>query len=299
LQQEAPHEGGIVFSIEQHVYNSQVDRTGRQTNESIVMMMQDCSLASLKAQPDLRDYLKAHNIVMMVGSRQVDIFRHARYPEKIEVRTNVYKVRGAVSIRNTGLFDENERAVAMCWGVAAFVHLDTGKLAMIPKEVTRLYPPKQRYPMDYLDRKIALPEGTPQSFDPVPVRRADLDQFGHLNNARAIRIADEYTPEDRVCTRIRAAYHRQAKPGAVLHPVVWNTPLAAAAGTDAEPGTASPAVLADEGAFAASDDSRMPVATSESGAEASRLITDHASLKTTVALESADGEPYVIVEFTY
>ncbi len=288
-----------MFSIEQHVYNSQVDRTGRQTNESIVMMMQDCSLISLNAQPDLRDYLKAHNIAMMVGSRQVDIFRHARYPEPIEVRTNVYKMRGAVSIRNTGLFDENDHAVAMCWGVAAFVHLDTGKLAMIPKEVTSLYPPKQRYPMDYLDRKIALPQSTPQRFDPVPVRRADLDQFGHLNNARAIRIADEYTPEGRVCARIRSAYHRQAKPGAVLHPVVWNTPLAAAAGTGTESVATSPAALEDEGAFAASDTGRMPTATSESGAEASRFITDHASLKTTVALESADGEPYVVVEFTY
>jgi acyl-ACP thioesterase len=72
--------------------------------------------------------------------------------------------------------------------------------------------------MEYLGKKIVLPQTERTSLPPVPVRRNDIDFNRHMNNARYVQIACEYLPEDFTVQRLRVEYKTPAKAGDILYP---------------------------------------------------------------------------------
>ena len=81
----------------------------------------------------------------------------------------------------------------------------------------------EKLDMEYLPRKIALPEGLKEG-EPIPVRPDMIDTNNHVNNGQYINIAMTLMTQDGECgahkpvKRVLAEYKKSAVMGDVFHP---------------------------------------------------------------------------------
>ncbi len=62
--------------------------------------------------------------------------------------------------------------------------------------------------MEYLPRKIALPDTKPQVYEDIPVLKCYIDMNEHVNNARYLDITDEFVENESAVKRIRVEYKK-------------------------------------------------------------------------------------------
>lgn len=90
-------------------------------------------------------------------------------------------------------------------------------------EQMKLYGTGERLDMEYLPRKLNIPEGL-KAGEPVPVRTDMIDTNNHVNNAQYIMLAmslfEQAEPEQakRPVKRMLAEYKKSAVMGDVFHP---------------------------------------------------------------------------------
>lgn len=187
-------------------------------------IIQDCSLLWIESEPSFRDFLVGNNRGIFIVSRQVDIVRLPAYGEKITVKTNIFACKSFLGYRNTVLYGEDGQPCLLTWSVGAFVNRDTGSLARLPQsEIDRLTI-EDKIDMEYLDKKIILPDMPGKRLEAVAVRRNDIDMNRHMNNAKYIEVALEFLPEDFTIHRLRVEYKAPAKPGDLLYPKLIKPP---------------------------------------------------------------------------
>ncbi|SHI17684.1 Acyl-ACP thioesterase [Sporobacter termitidis DSM 10068] len=187
-------------------------------------MIQDCSLHWMESEPVFRDFLTAHNAAMLLVSRQVDAVRWPVYGERVTAETRVYECRSFFGYRNTVLYGEDGGRCVLTWSAGAFVDRDSGKMVRVPPEVLDSVVLDEKIDMEYLDKKIALPDIAWRLLEAVPVRRGDIDFNRHMNNARYAEAALELLPEDMAPDRLRIEYKAPARPGALLYPRTGEAP---------------------------------------------------------------------------
>ena len=68
---------------------------------SAIDIMQDCSLLWMKSEPVVESYFKENNIVLLLASRQLDVFRIPVYGEKLRVSTGIFDIRSFQGFRNS------------------------------------------------------------------------------------------------------------------------------------------------------------------------------------------------------
>lgn len=209
-----------MYSTPRIVTSSDCDQNGYQTPTSIVTMMQDCSGLWLESEPTIDEYIRKQKLALIITSRQLDILRFPVYRERLNVVTSVYQFKGPLGYRNTCIYDEKGEAVAKCWCTGPYFDLSAGKIVKLPKEVSDTMVIDPKVEMDYLPRKIALPNTELQQLDPVPVVPSDIDYYRHVNNAQYVRIACNELPQDFSWNRLRVEYKSQAKLGMDICPAL-------------------------------------------------------------------------------
>lgn len=198
---------------------------GRKTlrYSAIVDYMQDCSVFHLLTLDALQKHFKEYNIGMYVVSRQIDIFRLPYYAENITLSTYVYECKQLYGFRNTMIYGENGDLCAVCFGAGAFIDMDSKKPVKIPVEVLQSIPIYEKAEMEYLPRKIAIPDtasGVAQG-EPVKVVKYHIDANEHVNNARYVDIAEEAIELGSDVKRIRLDFRTPAKLGDTIIPMVY------------------------------------------------------------------------------
>ncbi len=181
-------------------------------------IIQDCSLFWMESEPAFSDFLAQNKLGMLLVSRQADVLRLPVYLEKVTARTSVYDCRSFYGYRNTVLYGEDGAPCILTWSIGVFIETDTGRLARLPPEELLKVTMDKRIDMEYLDKRIVLPDIPEHRYDPVPVRRGDIDLNRHMNNVRYIEAALELLPDDAPIRRIRVEYKAPAKPGDMLYP---------------------------------------------------------------------------------
>lgn len=210
-----------MYTHQTRVSASQIGKDGYQTLTSLINTMQDCSQFGLDEEQMMADYFKQHNLTLMLASRQVDIKRYPIYGEVIETSTGIYDCKPAMGLRNTHIKDSDGNTIAQSWSVGAIVSLETGKLARIPKEVLSSLTIDPKLEMEYLGRRIDVPEGEPCRKEAMPTQPSDIDFNQHVNNVQFIRMATEHLPDGFKPSRMRVEYKHQAKLGDTIHPLVY------------------------------------------------------------------------------
>jgi len=207
-----------LYILEDRVCASRTDLNGIMKLAGAIDVIQDCSLLWIESEPSFRDFLAANNLGMFVVSRQADIIRLPAYGERITVRTSIFDVKGYLGYRNTAMYGEDGLPCVLTWSVGAFVNRDTGKMARLPQGVIDRIAIDDKIDMEYLDKKILLPDSPGRRLNAAMVRRSDIDFNRHMNNAKYIEAALEFLPEDFAVGRLRIEYKAPAKLGDLLYP---------------------------------------------------------------------------------
>ncbi|QQO10133.1 acyl-[acyl-carrier-protein] thioesterase [Breznakiella homolactica] len=207
-----------MYTLDNRVCTSHTDAEGRLKLVSAIDMMQDCSQMWMESEPVLELYFRDNRISQMLVSRQIDVIRLPLYGEKLRVSTSVYECRDFYGYRNTVIYDENGEPCVVSWSTGVFVSLEQEKIVRIPGTVFDQVVMDEKVEMEYLGKKISLPDVPAENHPPVHVRRHDIDFNRHMNNAKYVQIAWEYLPRDFTVSRMRIEYKTAAKYGDVLHP---------------------------------------------------------------------------------
>lgn len=212
-----------MYQTERIVASSDCDQTSIQSAVSMVTMMQDCSGLWIESEPVVWDWMKENDFALVITSRQLDILRRPAYMERLTVRTSVYQFKGPLGFRNTIIYDAEEKPVAVSWCTGPFIDLKADKLARPPKDVAASMTIDPKFDMEYLPRKIALPDAPFETMPKIDVVPSDIDYYHHVNNAQYVRMACDILPRDFTWNRLRIEYKSQAKLDGVIEPAVCKT----------------------------------------------------------------------------
>lgn len=207
-----------MYVLKNRVCASRTDANGKMKLAGAIEVIQDCSMLWMESEPSFQNYLAASNLGMFLASRQADIVRMPEYGEQITVKTSIFDCNRFFGYRNTVLYGGDGTPCLLTWCIGAFVNMDTGKMARLPQNELNKVTLDEKIDMEYLDRKIAVPELPGQRLAPFAVRRSDIDLNRHMNNAKYIEAALEFLPADFKIRRLRVEYKMPAKLGDQLYP---------------------------------------------------------------------------------
>lgn len=204
-----------MYTIHHRVAASDVGADRLMKVGTMGLLMQDCSTFQFESDEVFARCLEENELGVFMASRQVDILRRPAYGEQVEVSTWVHGCRGFYGLRNTVIRDAAGQLCVACFCIGAFVKRHTGRPFIMPESSYASMVRGEPLEMEYLPRKIALPEGVVfAELRRDYVEPGYLDANGHLNAGRSLDIAAacvEYPAR-----RVRAEYKAQGKPGAVF-----------------------------------------------------------------------------------
>lgn len=214
-----------MYIIKSRVGASQTDTNGIMKLTGAMDIIQDCSLLWMESEPSFRNFLTSNNLGMFIISRQADILRLPICGEKTTIETRIFGCQSYLGYRNTVLYGEDGCSCLLTWGLGAFVNLSTGRMARLPQSEIDKVTMDDKIDMEYLDKRIALPDLPRRRLDAVAVRHSDIDLYHHMNNVKYIEISLELLPEDLLINRLRIEYKKPAKLGDLLYPQIIKTSL--------------------------------------------------------------------------
>lgn len=211
-----------MYEMDRQIYCSDIGENDEIRNSAVVDILQDASNFHLEYHPVMSPFFRNEHCVMYLVSRQIDILRRPVYGEKIHIKTWTFELKRMYGYRNTVVYGEDGKPCILGVAGGAFMDTVTQKPIRVPQELVDRVSVYDRLDMEYKPRKIALPDIKPQRFEPVAVRRCDIDMNKHVNNARYVDITDEYLPEDAVVTNMRIEYKIPIKRGMTVIPDVYS-----------------------------------------------------------------------------
>lgn len=208
-----------MYTFESRIRYSEADSGGKLTMASLINYFQDCSTFHSEDVGLGLKYMKEKNLVWVLSSWQIAVYRYPGLCEKVTVGTQPYDMKGFLGYRNFAMLDERGEYLAKANTLWSLLNAQTGKPMAISEEMVQGYGLGEKLDMEYAPRKIAVP-GTGALRVPVTVRKHHLDTNHHVNNQQFISIAMDYLPEEFAVGQVRAEYKKQAFLEDVLMPRV-------------------------------------------------------------------------------
>lgn len=208
-----------MYQFDSRVRYSEIGADGHVPIDGIVNYFQDCSTFHSEdvGLGMKRLYEKGRGWVL--SSWQVVVKRYPKVLEKLTICTWPYDFKGLYGNRNFLMKDESGEHIAWANSIWVFMDTNTGRPVRPEEEDIAGYGLEEKYKMEYVPRKICLPEDFKKE-EPFAIRRSHLDTNQHVNNGQYIRLAGEYVPAGRKISELRASYKRSALLGDVIYPMV-------------------------------------------------------------------------------
>ena len=210
-----------MYQIEKLVSASHVGNNRILTLSAAVDFMQDCSFFQINSEEKLMEEFVEKNMGMFVISRQMDILDMPKFNEQLIVKTWVWSLNNLFGSRNTVIYDNTNNPKVISYAMGAFVDLSSGQPAVISDETINTIRIEEKLEMEYLSRKIKLPDALPSVQNPIPVLKSHIDLYNHVNNAKYVMIASDLLPVDFHTKRLRVEYKIPAKYGDVFYPLLY------------------------------------------------------------------------------
>ncbi|MDE6949555.1 MAG: acyl-[acyl-carrier-protein] thioesterase [Lachnospiraceae bacterium] len=209
-----------MYIYDARIRYSEADCENKLTPEGLLNYFQDCSTFHSEDLGLGVKYMLQNNLVWALGSWQIDIERYPEIGERVKVGTLPYDFRGFIGFRNFWLDDKQGKRIAAANSIWTLLDLDTGKPVKPLKEMIEGYRTEPKIEMEYLPRKIVIPEGGEERQSFV-ITRHYLDTNHHVNNGQYVKMALEYPEEGFAVRRLRAEYKKQAYLDDVFYPVIY------------------------------------------------------------------------------
>ena len=213
-----------MFETDRKIYCSQIGEGGEVRNSGLVDILQDTSDLHLMNHPVLAPFFKETGSVMFLTHRQVDILRRPKYGENIRTKTWTYELNRMYGSRNTMVLGEKGDVCIRSIAGGAFMDVKTGRPIRVSADLIAQVKSYEKLEMEYLPRKIAVPDTAPTITCQMVIRRSDIDMNSHVNNARYFDITDELFHECHKAKRLRAEYKFPIKRGDIVFADRYDTP---------------------------------------------------------------------------
>ncbi|NLO08903.1 MAG: acyl-[acyl-carrier-protein] thioesterase [Clostridiales bacterium] len=185
---------------------------------SIINYFQDCSTFQSEDLNLGRSYLEMKKRIWLLASWNLQILRQATLGEYITIGTWPYAFKGFYGYRNFIMKDKEKNVIAIADSIWVYMDVDNKCPLRVPKD-NGGYVLEPAYPMEYKDRKIAIPDNL-QSHLSFPVIKSNIDSYHHVNNGQYVKMAEEFLPDNYIVTHMRVEYKTQALLGDIIYPKV-------------------------------------------------------------------------------
>ena len=209
----------MCYSFKGRVRYSETGENGCLTLPGIQDYYQDCcTFQSEEIGQGVAELVKRQR-AWVLSSWQIVVNRYPKLGETIVASTAPYGFKGFLGMRNFTLKTEAGELLSYANSIWTNIDTNTGLPARLTEEDTRGYVLNEKLEMDYVPRKITLPENMVKE-EPFAIQKHHLDTQHHVNNCQYIRMAADYLPEGFAIHQMRAEYKRQALLGDVFYPAV-------------------------------------------------------------------------------
>lgn len=206
-----------MYSFESRIRYSETDIEGRLTLEGLLNYFQDCSTFHSEEVGQGPSYMIERKMAWVLAAWQIAVNRYPEMGERVTVGTLPYKFRHFMGFRNFFMLDAEGNYLAKANSLWTLIDLETGKPVEPLPEMLEAYRTEERIPMEYADRRIAVPQGG-SSQEPVKVGKHMLDTNHHVNNEQYVAVAKSLLPEGLTVRQVRVEYKKQAFLGDVFLP---------------------------------------------------------------------------------
>jgi acyl-ACP thioesterase len=162
--------------------------------------------------------LQERGLVWLMTAWQIIAFRYPALYEDIIIGTAPHDFRGVLGYRNFWLTNEAGERLACANSVWTMFDIEKNRPTKLPQDIVDGYTLSEKLPMDYADRKIAVPAGG-TLVDFIEVLPHHIDSNNHVNNAQYVSMVLDFLAGLRSGTvrQLRAEYRKSAVLGDVMH----------------------------------------------------------------------------------
>lgn len=210
-----------MYFYESRVGFSESDHTGKLTLLGLLNYFQDVATFHSEDLGVGWDYIHERNMVWVLSSWQIIVYRYPKTCETIEIGTAPYAFKGCFGYRNFLARTKEGEVLAVAnslWTLLSTTDRGIGRLTDKMKEVYVIEP---KLDMDYADRRIKIPENG-EVRDGFEIGKHHLDSNKHVNNGKYVEMAMQEIPDDVEITQVRVEYKKQAFLGDGISPYVVN-----------------------------------------------------------------------------
>lgn len=211
-----------MYSFESRIRYSEVDENGILTAGSAVNYLQDCSTFQSEDLGVGVKFLKEHQAAWILNAWQIEFSELPRLGEWVITGTWAYDFKGIYGYRNFQMKGRDGRELIKANSVWVYFDLAQGKPAKAAEEDVKGYEMEERLEMEYLPRKVVVPEGGVCQ-EPIVIGRHHIDTNHHVNNGQYIQLAQDYLPQNLKLERLRAEYRKAALLGDIMIPRIVQT----------------------------------------------------------------------------
>ena len=212
-----------MYSYDARIRYSECGSDRKLTIPALINLFQNCSSFHSEDAGVGIDYVAEHDGAWFLLNWQIDIERLPSFCDEVKVCTVPYEFKGFFGSRNFWLEDAEGNVLVKAATLWSYMNIKTLKPMRPDAEQIAHYGIGKKLDMEYLPRKIALPEGL-KAGEPIAVRADMIDTNNHVNNGQYINIAMSLMSQDvtgsgqKKVKRMLAEYKKSAVMGDVFHP---------------------------------------------------------------------------------
>jgi acyl-ACP thioesterase len=209
-----------MYEFKSRVRYSEIDQSGQLSLLSLLNYFQDCTTFHSEDIGLGYHRLQERGLVWLMTAWQIMAFRYPALYEDIIIGTAPHDFRGVLGYRNFWLTNEAGEKLAYANSVWTMFDLAKNRPTKLPQDIIDGYALSEKLPMDYADRKIALPDGG-AALSTIEVLYHHIDSNNHVNNGQYVSMVLDLLADKRRETvrQLRAEYRKPAVLGDILHPL--------------------------------------------------------------------------------
>ena len=186
-----------MYTFDSRVRYSETDSKSNLTLTGIINYLQDCSTFQSDDLGIGIDYLVSHHLGWLITYWHIDILRRPRLDEKIRIGTSPYDLKGFSGLRNFSIDTIEGERLVQADSYWALMDLEKYLPVKVPEIFKERYELFQKFDMEYLPRKMKVPEGEGRRGETAAVTTYNLDSNNHVNNSCYVNWAiDALVAED-------------------------------------------------------------------------------------------------------
>lgn len=206
-----------MYSFDARIRYSEIDESGKLSPAHVLDYFQDCSTFQTGDLGIDVSYLMEHHRGWILASYQIEFYRLPGCGDEVTVSTIPYEIKGPMGRRNFKMESKEGEVLALADSLWVFMDLEKGRMVKAGPEIAQIYELSDRLPMEQVSRKIEIPKDLTQQTS-MPIRRADIDTNGHVNNVNYVRMALEWFPKELRLSKLRVEFKASALYGDTLIP---------------------------------------------------------------------------------